>query len=92
MTPGALLTGMLIIAAGIIVSSLLMVLWRATTTHNDARRAVLADMIFMAMAALFLCYTMMNRTSIVYEVALFAGLFGALSTISYARIITRGRR
>lgn len=80
------------LAAIIVVIALLMVLWRAVTTHNDARRAVLSDVIFLAMAALFMCYSLFDRTSVTYEVVLFAGFFGALSTAAYARIITRGRR
>lgn len=80
------------LAAVIVVIALLMVLWRAVTTHNDARRAVLSDVIFLAMAALFMCYSLFDRTSVTYEVVLFAGFFGALSTAAYARIITRGRR
>lgn len=92
MTPSLLLDIMVGVAAVIVVISLLTVLWRTVSTHNDARRAVLSDMIFMAMVGLFLCYSMYNRTAVTYEVALFAGLFGALSTIAYARIISRGRR
>ena len=92
MTPTLLLDILVGIAAVIVVIALLTVLWRAVTTHNDGRRAVLSDMIFFAMIGLFLCYSMYNRTAITYEVALFGGLFGALSTIAYARIISRGRR
>lgn len=92
MTPTLLLNIMVGIAAVFIVISLFTVLWRAVSTHNDARRAVLSDMIFMAMVGLFLCYALYNRTAVTYEVALFAGLFGAISTIAYARIISRGRR
>lgn len=92
MTPTGLLTVLVGIAAAIVVLALLTVLWRAVSTHNDARRAVLSDIIFTAMAGLFLCYSLLHRTSITYEVAMYAGLFGALSTIAYARIITRGRR
>lgn len=80
------------LAAVIVVVALLMVLWRAVTTHNDARRAVLSDVIFLAMAALFMCYSLFDHTYVTYEVVLFAGFFGALSTAAYARIISRGRR
>ena len=92
MEPKDLLNILVGIAATIVVIALFTVLWRAVSTHNDARRAVLSDMVFMAMAGLFLCYSIFHRTAITYEVALFAGLFGALSTIAYARIISRGRR
>ncbi|AHI04060.1 monovalent cation/H+ antiporter complex subunit F [Corynebacterium falsenii] len=92
MEPTDLLTIMVCIAGAIVLLALITVLWHASTTDNDARRAVTADIVFMAMAGLFLCYTLLNRSSITYEVAMFAGLFGVLSTVAYARIITRGRR
>ncbi|KAB1502865.1 cation:proton antiporter [Corynebacterium sp. 320] len=92
MSPTMLLDILVGIAAVIVVIALLTVLWRAVSTHNDARRAVLSDMIFFSMIGLFLCYSMYNRTAITYDVALFAGLFGAISTIANARIISRGRR
>ncbi|MEL4163226.1 cation:proton antiporter [Corynebacterium bovis] len=92
MSPTAFLT----IAGGITIAvnalALLIVLWRAASTHNDARRAVLSDMVFFAMVGLFLSYCLFHRSAITYDVVMFAGLFGALTTIAYARIITRGRR
>jgi multicomponent Na+:H+ antiporter subunit F len=80
------------ISAVIVGISMLVVLWRAVTTGNDARRAVLADIIFVTVIAGFLVYTLFERSSIVYDVVLIAGLGGAISTISYARVLTRGRR
>lgn len=79
-------------AAAIIGASLLVVLWRAVTTGNDARRGILADIIYVNVIAGFLVYTLFQRSSIVYDVVLIAGLGGAISTISFARIMTRGRR
>ena len=92
MTPTTLLWILVGIASAIVTLALLTVLWRAVTTRNDGRRAVLADMMFITMVALFLCISFFQRTSITYEVAMFAGLFAALTTAASARIITRGRR
>lgn len=92
MSPQQFLNIVMVIVTLIVVAALLMVLWRAATTHNDARRAVLSDVIFLLIAALFMCYSIYDRTAVTYEVVLFAGFFGALSTAAYARIITRGRR
>ncbi|MBF4552687.1 monovalent cation/H+ antiporter complex subunit F [Corynebacterium suicordis] len=92
MTPQSFLFVVMSIATVIVVAALIMVLWRAVTTHNDARRAVLSDAIFLCMAALFMCYSIYDRTAVTFEVAMFAGFFGALSTAAYARIISRGRR
>lgn len=92
MTPTHLLWIFAGVAAVIVVVSMAMILWRAVTTRNDARRAVLADMIFVTVIAGFLVYSLFQRSSIVYDAVLIAGLGGALSTIAYARTITRGRR
>lgn len=92
MTPQSFLFVVMSIATVIVVAALIMVLWRAVTTHNDSRRAVLSDAIFLCMAALFMCYSIYDRTAVTFEVAMFAGFFGALSTAAYARIISRGRR
>ncbi|AGP31752.1 monovalent cation/H+ antiporter complex subunit F [Corynebacterium terpenotabidum] len=92
MTPTHLLWIFAGVSAAIIGVSMLVVLWRAVTTHNDARRAVLADIIYVTVIAGFLVYTLFERSSIVYDVVLIAGLGGAIGTISYARILTRGRR
>ena len=64
MTPTSLLWTLVGIATAIIVLSLLTLLWRAVTTHNDARRAILSDMIFITMAGLFLCHGIFYRTAI----------------------------
>ena len=92
MSPQQFLNIAALVAALILVLGLVMVLWRAVTTHNDARRAVVSDLIFLVIAAAFCVYALTNRVSIVYEVVMFTGFFGALSTAAYARIITRGRR
>lgn len=92
MTPTHLLWIFAGLAALIVGLSMLIVLWRAVTTRNDARRAVLADIIYVTVIAGFLVYTLFERSTIVYDVVLIAGLGGAISTMSFARIITRGRR
>lgn len=92
MTPQEFLNIIMVIVTVIVVAALLMVLWRAVTTHNDARRAVLSDAILLCMAALFMCYGIYDRSAVTFEVAVYAGFFGALSTAAYARIISRGRR
>lgn len=92
MTPTQFLWIFAGIAAAIVAVSMALVLWRAVVTRNDARRAVLADMIFLTVIAGFLVYSLFYRSSITYDVVLLAGLGGAISTMAFARIITRGRR
>lgn len=92
MTPEQLLWVFAGMAGAIVAVALILVLWRAVSTRNDARRAVLADMIFLTVIAGFLVYTLFVRSSITYDVVLIAGLGGAISTMAFARIINRGRR
>ena len=59
---------------------------------NDTTRAVLADKVFYTMIAIFMTWTIINPTSISYEIPLLAGLLGILTTVSFARVLSRGRR
>ncbi|MCJ7858905.1 monovalent cation/H+ antiporter complex subunit F [Corynebacterium kalidii] len=92
MTPTQFLWIFAGVAAVLIVAAMALVLWRAVSTRNDARRAVLADMVFLTVIAGFLVYCLFYDSAITYDVVLLAGLGGAISTMAFARIITRGRR
>ncbi|MEX3504055.1 cation:proton antiporter [Corynebacterium sp. LK2510] len=60
---------------------------------DELSRAVMADLIFYSMIAIFLMWTLFNDTMIPYEVAILAALVcGTIPTISMARIVSRGRR
>ncbi|MEJ5997759.1 monovalent cation/H+ antiporter complex subunit F [Corynebacterium sp. H130] len=59
---------------------------------DDSSRSVLADMIFYLMIAIYLVWTLIWDASIVYEVVLLGALLGLLSTVSVARILSKGRR
>ncbi|QPK83383.1 cation:proton antiporter [Corynebacterium qintianiae] len=62
-------------------------------TKDELSRAVMADLVFYAMVAIFLVWTLLNDTMIGYEVAILAALVcGTIPTVSMARIISRGRR
>ncbi|MDO5512760.1 cation:proton antiporter [Corynebacterium sp.] len=72
-----------------LLSGLVLVL----RTSDVLTRAVVADLIFYTMVCIFLAWTLINPTSIGYEVALLAAIAGGvLPTLSMARIISRGRR
>ncbi|MDN6386526.1 MAG: monovalent cation/H+ antiporter complex subunit F [Corynebacterium sp.] len=92
MTPTQFLWIFAGVSAVIIAAAMALVLWRTVSTRNDARRAVLADMVFLTSIAGFLVYSLFYSSSITYDVVLLAGLGGAISTMAFARIITRGRR
>lgn len=59
---------------------------------DDASRAVVADMIFYLMIGIYLIWTLLWPTSIVYEIVVLGSLLGLLSTVSVARILSKGRR
>ena len=60
---------------------------------DELSRAVLADMVFYSMVAIFLVWTLITETMIGYDIAVLAALTcGVVPTISMARIISRGRR
>lgn len=62
-------------------------------TEDELSRAVMADLVFYGMIAIYLVWTLFTDTMIGYDVAILAALVcGVIPTISMARIITRGRR
>ncbi|MGP6175566.1 cation:proton antiporter [Corynebacterium sp. A21] len=62
-------------------------------TRDFLTRAVVSDLLFYTMIAMYLLWSMDNQTSIAYEIAILAALVaGVLPTISMARMISKGRR
>lgn len=79
---------MIVMAVALLVG-LGAVIW----TKDELSRAVMADLVFYAMIAIYLVWTLLTDTMIGYDVAILAALVcGVIPTISMARIITRGRR
>lgn len=77
----------------IMAVSLLISLAGVILTKDELSRAVMADVIFYGMIAIFLVWTLWNSSAIGYEIPILAGLVcGVIPTISMARIISRGRR
>lgn len=73
--------------------SLLVSLAGVILTKDELSRAVMADVIFYSMIAIFLVWTLWNSSAIGYEIPILAGLVcGVIPTISMARIVSRGRR
>ena len=72
-----------------IVASMILIL----RTKDFITRAVISDMIFYSMIAIYLIWSLNNETSIAYEIAFLAALLGGvLPTMSMSRIVTKGRR
>lgn len=79
---------MIIMAVALLVGLAAVIL-----TKDELSRAVMADLVFYGMIAIYLVWTLMRETMIGYDVAVLAALVcGVIPTISMARIISRGRR
>lgn len=78
-----------IVMLGAVLSGIVLII----TCRDLLSRAVVSDLVFYSMVSIFLTWTLVNSSSIDYEIALLAGLVGGvLPTISMSRIISRGRR
>lgn len=83
----------LTVCIGIIAACLIVGLIAMVRTTDKLSRAVMADLVFYAMVALFLVRTLMFDTWVAYEIAILAAIAaGVIPTMSMARIISRGRR
>ena len=62
--------------------------------QDDARRAVVADLLFFAAVAVavFVLVAVLTGSAVVFDVALIAMVLGILATLALARMLTRGRR
>ncbi|MCL0119870.1 cation:proton antiporter [Corynebacterium pygosceleis] len=82
------------VAVSVVMMTLALLSSLALLLKNDedTTRAVLADKVFYTMIAIFVTWTIINPTSISYEIPLLAGLLGLLTTVSLARILSKGRR
>ncbi|MCK7637354.1 cation:proton antiporter [Corynebacterium pygosceleis] len=83
-----------VVAVSVVMMTLALLASLALLLKNgeDTTRAVLADKVFYTMIAIFVTWTFINPTSISYEIPLLAGLLGLLTTVSLARILSKGRR
>lgn len=81
------------IGIGMVSVSLFASMILILRTRDFITRAVISDMIFYSMIAIYLMWSLNNATSIAYEIAFLAAILGGvLPTMSMARIITKGRR
>ncbi|KAA8719007.1 cation:proton antiporter [Corynebacterium spheniscorum] len=90
MTPFYIISTVLVLIIAIsLASALLLIL----TAKDYITRAVVADMVFYSMVALYIIWTMNYSTSIAFDIMLLAALLaGVLPTLSMARILSKGRR
>ncbi|MEJ4113044.1 cation:proton antiporter [Corynebacterium kroppenstedtii] len=80
-----------VIANGMIIAALLGALLLMARC-DDMSRTVLSDVIFFSAVGVFLVYSLDNRTTITYEVAVFAGVLSVLSSVANSRIMVGGQR
>lgn len=90
MTPFYIISTVLVL---IITLSLASALLLILTAKDYITRAVVADMVFYSMIALYIIWTMNYSTSVAFDIMLLAALLaGVLPTLSMARILSKGRR
>lgn len=85
------MTFVLILVSAVIIASLLAALLLMARC-DDLSRTVLSDVIFFGAVGLFLVYSLGNRTTITYEVAVFAEVLSVLSSVANSRIMVGGQR
>lgn len=64
----------------------------AIRSQDPGTRVLLADMVFYSMLGIYFIWTLVHPVSITYDVAILASIMGALTTVSLARILAKGRR
>ena len=79
-------------AMAIMGIALIMALVLITTVKNNTSKAVLADAVFYPMVGIYVVWTMLHPSSITYEILVLAGMLGLVSSVSMARILSKGRR
>lgn len=80
------------VGIAIVSMALIISLALAVRSQDPGTRAILSDMVFYSMLGVYFIWTLMNDTSIVYDVAILASILGLLTTVSLARILSKGRR
>lgn len=85
------MTFVLILVSAIITAALLAALFLMARC-DDLSRTVLSDVIFFGAVGLFLVYSLGTRTTITYEVAVFAGVLSVLSSVANSRMMVGGQR
>ncbi len=84
----------IVIGTAIVLITLAAVLGfvRIGRAPDDATRAVVADLLFFCVIAVFALAAMMSGSAVLFDVLLIATLLGILTTVALARMLTRGRR
>ena len=85
------MTFVLILVSAIITAALLAALFLMARC-DDLSRTVLSAVIFFGAVGLLLVYSLGNRTTITYEVAVFAGVLSVLSSVANSRMMVGGQR
>ncbi|WP_257159578.1 cation:proton antiporter [Corynebacterium cystitidis] len=86
-------TAIVTVCIGIMAGCLVAGLYLLVRTKDNFTKAILSDLVFYSMIAIFLSWTLFNDSLIAYDVALLAAVVGGvLPTMSMARIISKGRR
>lgn len=87
-----IVTTALWIATALLAVAVALGIVRVATAKDAATRAIVGDLIFFAVFGMLIIQGFLQRSSVTVDLALIASFLAILSTVSLARILTRGRR
>lgn len=80
------------VATALLAVAVVLGVIRVATATEPATRAVVGDLIFFSVLGMLAIQGFMHRSSVTVDLLLIASILAILSTVSLARILTRGRR
>lgn len=88
----SLLTMSLWVATVLLAVAVLLGVLRVATAKDLATRAAVGDLIFFSALGILAIQGFLHRSAVTVDLVLIASILAILSTVSLARILTRGRR
>ncbi|MFW7415595.1 monovalent cation/H+ antiporter complex subunit F [Demequina sp. SO4-18] len=82
----------LVIGIALVGLAAVATVYRMVKGPTDAERAIAGDLLMFCVIAMLALFGVMLSTPSAFEIVLVAALLGFLSTIAFARALTRGRR
>lgn len=80
----------LLFAGGCFALALLLNLWQVLRTPGIHDRVLTLDTMVINMIALLIVYGIAYGTGVLFEVAMLLAMVGFISTVAYAKFLTRG--
>jgi multicomponent Na+:H+ antiporter subunit F len=86
------MTGLVVAAIVVVIISSALGSVKLARGPDDATRAVVGDLLFFCAIAVFVLFSVVSDSAVLYDVLLLATLCGILATAALARMLTRGDR